>query len=114
MCRESIKQYSVLSDKKQEKVVLVTNGRRVGEIDCSVKEDIRMQNDVHNTVTLMNSYRIPFSNPNKYYINGTFMTNLTDGIFQLAGNVQEPLQSTPVYVSVQLLDCPPGFTLTGQ
>ena len=107
-------QYSVLSDKKQETLVLATNGRRVGDIDSSIKEDIRMQNDVYNTVTLMNSYRIPFSNPNKYYINGTFMTKLTDGIFRLAGNVQEPLQSTPVYVSVQLLDCPPGFTLTGQ
>ena len=42
------------------------------------------------------------------------MTNLTDSVFHLAGAVQIPLQTSPVYVSVQLLDCPPGFTLTGQ
>ena len=103
-------QYSVLSGKKQVTLVLTTDGRRVGDIDSSVKEDITLQSN--NSVSLYNKFK--FSNPNKYYVNNTFMTNLTDSVFHLAGAVQIPLQSTPVYVSVQLLDCPPGFTLTDQ
>ena len=74
-----------------------------------------MQND--DNVTAINLSRIPvipFSNPNKYYVNRSFMTNLTDGVFRLAGNVQGSLQTTPIFISVQLLDCPPGFTLTGK
>ena len=106
-------QYSVLSDKIQEMLVLATNGRQVEDIDISIKEDIRMQNE--DSIAALDSLsRIPFSNPNKYYVNNMFMNNLTDGVFRLAGNVQESLQNTPVYISVQLLDCPPGFTLTGQ
>ena len=108
-------QYSVLSDKIQEILVLTTDGRQVRDIYISVKEDIRMQND--DSITVLNHlsrYPIPYSNLNKYYVNNTFMTNLTDGIFRLAGNVQESLQITPIFASVQLLDCPPGFTLTGK
>ena len=105
-------QYSVLSDKKQEMLVLATDGRKVGDIDSSIKEDIGMQND--NYIIVMNSYPIPFSNPIKYYVNNTFRTNLTDGVFRLAGYVRVPLQNTLVYISIQLLDCPSGFTLTGQ
>ena len=106
-------QYSVLSDKIQEILVLTTDGRQVGDIDISIKEGIRMQND--DSITVFGYLSpIPFSNPNKYYVNNTFRNNLTDGIFRLAGNVQGSLQNTPVYVSVQLLNCPPGFTLTGQ
>ena len=104
-------QYSVLSGKKQEIIVLTTDGRQVGDIDNSIKDDTRQNN---NTFTYLNFFHIPFSNPNKYYANTSFMTNLTDGVFRLAGYVQVPLQNTPVYVSVQLLDCPPGFTLTNQ
>ena len=77
-----------------------------------VKEDITLQNN--NSIFIYSVYNKTLSNPNKYYVNDRFMTNLTAGIFRLAGYVQEPLQYTPVYVSVQLLDCPPGFTLTGQ
>ena len=102
-------QYSVLTDKKHEMLVLATDGRQIGDIDSSIEEDIRVQNN--NSVSL-NGKKI--SNPDKYYINNTFMINLTDGIFRLAGYVQGPLQDTPVYVSLQLLDCPPGFTLTGR
>ena len=106
--------YSVLSDKEQETLVLTTNGGQVKDIDISIKEDIRMQNDDSITPMNLSPNAIPYSNPVKYYINNTFMTNLTDGIFKLAGNVQESLQSTPIFVSVQLLDCPPGFILTGK
>ena len=103
-------QYSVLSGKKQETLVLTTNGRQVGDIDGSIKDDIRIQNN--NSVSLYNFNHFP--NPIKYYVSHKFMTNLTDGVFRLAGYVLEPLQNTPVYVSVQLLDCPPGFTITDQ
>ena len=103
-------QYSVLSGKKQETLVLTTDGRQVGDIDSSIKEEIIIQNNY--SVFLLNVYN--FSNPIKYYVNHTFMTNLTDGVFRLAGYVLDDLQTTPVYISVQLLDCPPGFTLTGQ
>ena len=106
-------QYSVLSDKEQVTLVLTTDGRQVEDIDISIKEEIRKQND--DSVTLTNNWSpIPFSNPNKYYVNNTFRTNLTDGVFRLAGYVQNSLQITPIFISVQLLDCPPGFTLTGQ
>ena len=106
-------QYSVLSDKIQEILLLTTDGRQVEGIDTRIKEDIQMQND--DSITVLNHLSpIPFSNPIKYYVNNTFRTNLTDGVFRLAGNVQGSLQTTPVFVSVQLLDCPPGFTLTGQ
>ena len=104
-------QYSVLSGKKQETLVLTTDGRQVGYIDGSIKDDIRIQNN--NSASLYNYYD-EFSNPIKYYMNNTFVTNLTDGVFRLAGYVQEPLRTTPVYIAVQLLDCPPGFTLIGQ
>ena len=103
-------QYSVLSGKKRETLVLTSDGRQVGDIESSIKEDIRIQNN--NSVYRLNGYN--FSNPIKYYVNHTFVTNLTDGVFRLAGYVQEHLQTTPVYISVQLLACPPGFTLTGQ
>ena len=101
-------QFSVLSGKKQETLVLTTNGRQVWDIDSSIEEEVRIQK--YNYVPRLTS----FSNPKKYYVNSTFVTNLTDGAFRLAGLVLEPLQHTPVFVSVQLLDCPPGFTLTGQ
>ena len=104
-------QYSVLSDTKQETLVLTADRRQVGGIDSSVKEDIRMQNNYSPLKLTVGAW---VSNPNRYYSNHSFMTNLTDGVFHLAGAVQIPLQSSPVYVSVQLLDCPPGFTLTDQ
>ena len=103
-------QYSVLSGKTQETLVLTTDGRQVGDIDSNIKDDIRIQNN--NSISVYNSYK--YSNPIKYYVTQTFVTNLTDGVFRLAGYVQKPLQTTPVYIAVQLLDCPPGFTLTGQ
>ena len=103
-------QYSVLSDKTQEMLVLTTDGRQVTAIDNSVKEDIKIQNTNANT----NIFNSLLSNPIIYYINNTFKTNLTDGVFHLAGYVQVSLLHTPVYVSVQLLDCPPGFILSGQ
>ena len=103
-------QYSVLSGKKQETLVLTTHGTQVEDIDNSVKDDIRIQNN--NSVSRYNTFK--YSNLIKYYVNHTFVTNFTDGVFRLAGYVQGPLQTTPVYISVQLLDCPPGLTLTGQ
>ena len=106
----SLLQYSVLSDKKQEMLVLTADRRQVGGMDSSVEDDIRRQHN--NALLILNGFG--FANPNRYYSNHSFMTNLTDGAFHLAGAVQIPLQTTPVYVSVQLLDCPPGFTLTDQ
>ena len=107
-------QYSVLSDKIQEKLVLTTDGRQVGDIDSRIKEDIKIQNNnLFNDLSSFNG-NLVFSNLHKYYANHTFVTSLIDGVFTLAGYVQVPLQNTPVYVSVQLLDCPPGFTLNGQ
>ena len=106
----SLLQYSVLSDKRQEMLALTADRRLVGGIDSSVKEDIRMQNN--NSPLLWNGEQV--WNMNRYYLNLSFMTNLTDGVFRLAGVVQVPLQSSPVYISVQLLDCPPGFTFTDQ
>ena len=104
-------QYSVLSNKKQETLALTADRRQVGGIDSSVKENIRMQN---NNIPLNFVLVRSITNPNRYYSNHSFMTNLTDGVFHLAGVVQVPLQTSPVYVSLQLLDCPLGFTLTGQ
>ena len=104
-------QYSILSDKENETLVLTADGRQVAAIDSSIGEGIGIQNNNSIQLTL---YDIPYLNPNKYYANHTFMTNSTDGVFRLAGYVEGSLQNTPVYVLVQLLDCPPGFTLTDQ
>ena len=106
----SLLQYSVLSVRKQEMLALTADRRQVGGIDSSVKEDIRMQNN--NSPLLSNGNKV--TNQIRYFSNHSFMTSLTDGVFHLAGVVQIPLQTTPVYVLVQLLDCPPGFTLTDQ
>ena len=46
-------QYSVLSGNKQETLVLTTDGRKVGDIDFSIKDDIRNQNS--NSATLYNN-----------------------------------------------------------
>ena len=108
----SLLQYSVLSDKKQEMLALTADRRQVGGIDSSVKEDIRMQNN--NSPLVLGTTFFSMSNLNRYYSNHSFITNLTDSVFHLAGAVQIPLQTSPVYISVQLLDCPPGFTLTDQ
>ena len=98
-------QYSVLSNNQQETLLISSDGRHVADIPSSLNEDIKIQND--NLISTFN-----LSNPNKYFINNTFTTNLTDGVFRLAGYVYETLLGTPVFVSVKLLDCPPGFTLT--
>ena len=105
-------QYSVLSDKEIESLVLTADGRQVTAIDSSIGEGIGIQNN--NSIQLYNNQYFQYSNPNKYYANHTFMTNLTDGVFRLAGYVEGSLRNTPVYVLVQLLDCPPGFRLTDQ
>ena len=107
-------QYSVLSDKENETLVLTADGRQVTAIDSSIREGIGIQNN--NSIRLYSSINlaIVYTNPNKYYANHTFMTNSTDGVFRLAGYVERSLRNTLVYVLVQLLDCPPGFTLTDQ
>ena len=102
-------QYSVLSDKKQETLVLTTDGRQITDIDSSTEEAIRKQNA---NQFAWHVYNLP--NPQKYYRNSTFITNLTDSVFRLAGYVQQAIQTTPVYVSFQMLDCPPGFRLTDE
>ena len=95
-------QYSVLSKTTQETLVLTTNGEQVAYyITSAIKDEIRIQND-HNST----------SNPSRYYTNNKFITNLTDSVFHLAGHIVESLQDSPVFVSVHLLDCPPGFKLT--
>ena len=107
-------QYSILSDKEVETLVLTADRRQVTAIDSSIGEGIGIQNN--NSIQSNNNINMPreYSNPKKYYANHTFMTNSTDGVFRLAGYVEGSLQNTPVYVSVQLLDCPLGFTLTDQ
>ena len=102
-------QYSVLSSKSRETLVLTTNGRHVAGIYGNTEEVIRIQNS-NFFIFLPDN----LTNPSQYYENSTFITNLTDSVFHLAGYVVYPLQATPVFVSIHLLGCPPGFTLTGQ
>ena len=90
----------MLSNILQETLVLTTNGRQVTYIVTDIKGAIEYQINPH------------FSYEKRYYINNTFNTNLIDGVFHLAGSVAPALQDSPVYVSVHLLDCPPGFKLT--
>ena len=94
-------QYSVLSNTTQETLALTTNGRQVKYAATTIEGAINYQN---------NNTLLP--NPSRYYNNNRFITNLTDGVFHLAGNVAESLENSPVFVSVHLLDCPPGFKLT--
>ena len=104
-------QYSVLSDKENETLVLTADGRQVTAIDSSIGEGIGIQNN-NSILDQLKLYLYP--NPNKYYVNHTFMTNSTDGVFRLAGYVEGSLRNTPVYVLVKLRDCPLGFALTDQ
>ena len=103
-------QYRVLSDKENETLVLTADGRQVTAIDSSIGEGFGIQN----INSILDQYGNRYPNPNKYYANHKFMTNSTDGVFRLAGYVEGSLRNTPVYVLVQMLDCPPGFTLTDQ
>ena len=106
-------QYTVLSDKEVETLVLTADGRQVTAIDSSIGEGIGIQNN--NSIQSNNNIKGgQYPNLNKFYANHKFMTNSTDGVFRLAGYVEGSLRNTPVYVLVQLLDCPPGFTLTDQ
>ena len=107
-------QYNVLSDKETETLVLTADGRQVTAIDSSIGEGIGIQNNNSIKLPLSTVVDTPYPNSNKYYVNHTFMTNSTDGVFRLAGYVEGCLRNTPVYVLVQLLDCPLGFTLTDQ
>ena len=86
--------YSVLSDSNQETLVLTSNGRSVTEIPHGLEESMKLQNDYF-------SQRNPTSN---YYSVSPL----------LAGYVQKSLQDTPLFISLTLLDCPPGFTLSDQ
>ena len=110
----SLLQYSVLSDEKHVTLVLTVNVKRVPYIPWHIEDEIAAQNSnfFHDQFYLTNLTNL--TNPAKYYINNTFATSLTDSVFRLAGYVERPLLDIPVYVSVQLLDCPPGFTLTDQ
>ena len=99
-------QYSVLTDRKEVTLVLTTVGRTVSaitEISSQIKQDISDQNNAMFIV-----------NPDEYYLNGTFVTTLTDNLFRMAGSVKPQLQDVPVFVLVSLLDCPAGFTLSSQ
>ena len=107
-------QYSVLSDRKQEILILTADGRKVthsyidAEFSQTMLSDIHFQNDKDHHFGGVNS-----KNPETYYKNNIFYTNLTDSLFWLSGLVVNSLQSAPVFVSVTLLDCPPGFALSG-
>ena len=105
-------QYSVLSNKKEEMLVLTTNRRNVTGVPRNILRDVMILNNNMDFINYDTSQYNYISNSNKYYVNGTFVTNLTDGMFRLAGYLPRPLQDTPVFVSVTLLECPPGFTLS--
>ena len=103
-------QYAVRSAKKHETLVLTIDGRRTTGISNQLMcKSIEVQND--NVENLFHSY---YPNPAKYYADNAFATNLTDGVFRLAGYVDRDLQDTPIFISLTLLDCPLGFTLTGK
>ena len=103
--------YSVKSNRQQETLVLVTDGRIVASFFSRIEGSIELQNR-NNFEEVITSETVS-NNPPRYYSNGTFRTDLADGIFKLAGNVVRYLQIVPVFISVTLLDCPPGFILSG-
>ena len=97
--------YSVLSDQSRETLVLTTNERRVLVIPAAIQGDITTQN-----TNMIGTNQI--RNPTQYYIDGKFAANVTDSAFRFAGNVVKSLQYTPVFITVNLLECPLGFTLS--
>ena len=102
-------QYSVLSDRKQETLVLTSVWRSVSTIPTNILSAVNSQNQNYFTL-----YSYNVTNPKEYYVNEKFASNQTDGIFHLAGNVHSALQDTPLFISIALLDCPAGFTLSDQ
>ena len=104
-------QYSVLSDKKQETLVLANNGQKVEEISSGMEGAIKALNENSIKTVSVSSANI-FNNPAKYYNNSRFVTDNVDGIFGLSGYVPKSLQYSPVFISITLLPCPPGFTLS--
>ena len=101
-------EYSVSSQSGFEIIIFTIDGREY--VTPSVDRRISVQN----TNSLEEYYSNRFSNnPDRYYLNGTFRTDLIDSTFELAGNIVHSLQTAPVFISVTLLDCPPGFILSG-
>ena len=108
-------QYSVLSDKTNETLVLTATRRHVTGSPSNAMRDIRVLNENVGYVLFGILPYNYFPNPPKYYSeNDTFATNLTDGVFRLAGYVPRPLQDIAVFISLTLIDCPLGFTLSPQ
>ena len=107
-------QYSVLSSKKRETLVLTSNGRSVSGIPSGIEGDIHDLNHGSSMMEVVSDIIHVFDNPTNYYNMNKFVTNLTDGVFRVAGYVPRSLQDTPVFISLTLLDCPPGFTLSDQ
>ena len=92
--------YSVISNRKTEMLVLTTDGRMVtGVSRITAERAIHMKNSNNSNGNILSD--------------GTFASDHTDLIFRLAGNVVTSLQTAPVFISVTLLDCPPGFILSG-
>ena len=78
-------QYSVLSGRTQETLVLTANGRQVGDIDSSIKEDIKMQND--NSLWFYSYYYYTKVINNQtirrhgnIWVNSTFSGNTSNGV----------------------------------
>ena len=107
--------YTVLSDQPNETLVLTANRRHVTGFPnaMDIARDILVLNKNQYTfATLPYSY---FPNPRKYYDqNETFATNQTDNVFRLAGYLPDPLQDISVFVSLTLIACPLGSTLSQQ
>ena len=106
----SLLQYSVLSSRAEETLVLSVNGKRVVRLTQGIEQSIEAQ--YHNNVTT--SVQEHVENPNIYFVNDTFSSALIDNVFQMAGYVQLQLQEAPIFITITLLDCPLGFVLSDQ
>ena len=102
-------QYSVLSDKQQDTLILSTSGKGVTQTSNDIEADLRALR-----LNFLTDSVEDYFNNHRYYPNGTFASNLTDGVFRMAGYVPRALQDTAIFVSVSLLDCPPGFALSNK
>ena len=106
-------EYSVLSDKQYETLVLTTDRKIVAGFPSStgVMRDITVLNENEMYIVLSSLYNY-FPNSQKYYNEDGFVMNQTDGVFRMAGHLPRSLQDTPVFISLTLLECPLGFTLS--
>ena len=109
-------EYTIYSYKNSEVVMLTADGRAFVTNSEIIRPRINLQNENNFADLNIVIYEDIINNPVRYYSysnnSSQFLTDKVDIPFELAGNVIPTLQTIPVFISVTVLNCPPGFILS--